>query len=318
MNRCLITGCGGFIGSHLADFLVEKGIVVYGVVHQHPENLNHLKDKITILECDISDRKEVDDVISEVKPDRVFHLAAQSLILSSWQDPEKTIKTNILGTFYLLDSIRKANIDPLIEVVCSSAEYGFNYESEIPIREDKEFRPSSPYGVSKVGQDMLAYLYWHSYNMRIIRARPFYIVGPRKTSDSCSDFARGIAMVEKGQTEILSIGNLDVIRDIADIRDCVRAMWLLTECGVPGEVYNICSGRGYKMGDILDKLLSLSPSKIKVCQSRQRIRPSDDSILIGDNSKLCELGWKPQIPIEKTLSNMLEYWRKNLDNCPKE
>ena len=165
---------------------------------------------------------------------------------------------------------------------------------------------------------MMAYLYWRTYNLRIIRVRPFYIIGPRKTSDSCSDFARGIAMVEKGQAETLSTGNLDVIRDIVDIRDCVRAMWLLTERGIPGEVYNICSGRGYKMRDVLDKLLSLSPSKVKVCQSLEKIRPSDDSILIGDNAKLCKLGWKPQIPIKKALSNMLEYWRKNLDNCSKE
>lgn len=310
MNRCLITGCGGFIGSHLAGLLLEKGNIVYGTVHQHTENLDYLKDRITILECDILDRKRVDDVVLEVEPDCVFHLAAQSLILPSWQDPENTIKTNIMGTLYLLDSIRKAKIDPLIEIVCSSAEYGFNHESEIPIKEDEGFKPSSPYGMSKVGQDMLAYLYWRTYRMRTIRVRPFYITGPRKTADACSDFARGIAKIEKEQTETLSTGNLETVRDIVDVRDCVRAMLLLMECGVPGEVYNICSGRGYKMRDILDKLLSLSSSKIRICQSLKKTRPSDDTILIGDNSKLCKLGWKPQIPVEQTLSDILDYWRK--------
>lgn len=310
MNRCLIMGCGGFIGSYLAGLLLEKGNIVYGTVHQHTENLDYLKDRITILECDILDRKRVDDIVLGVKPDCVFHLAAHSLILPSWQDPEKTIKTNIIGTLYLLDSIRKAKMDPLIEVVCSSAEYGFDYESEIPIKENEQFKPSSPYGVSKVGQDMLSYLYCRTYNMRIIRVRPFYIAGPRKTADACSDFALGIAKIEKKQTKTLSTGSLESIRDIVDVRDCVRAMLLLMERGVPGEVYNICSGKGYKMRDILGKLLSLSPSKIKVCQSPEKMRPSDDTILIGDNSKLCKLGWKPQIPIERTLSDILDYWRK--------
>lgn len=300
------------MGSHLASLLLEKGQTVYGTVHQHRENPDCLKDGMTILECDISDRKRVEDVVSEVMPDCVFHLAAQSLILPSWQDPEKTIETNILGTLYLLDSIRKAKIDPLIEVICSSAEYGFTGESKTLIKEDEQFKPSSPYGVSKVGQDMLAYLYWRTYSMKIIRVRPFYITGPGKISDACSDFARGIVEVEKGQADTLNTGKLESVRDIVDVRDCVKAMWLLMEHGVPGEDYNICSGRGYRMRDILDRLLSLSPSKIKVRQSPERIRALDDPILIGDNSKLCRLGWKPQIPIERTLSDILDYWRKRL------
>jgi GDP-4-dehydro-6-deoxy-D-mannose reductase len=312
MNRCLVTGCGGFIGSYLVSLLLEKGQTVYGTAHQHRENLDRLKGGMTILKCDISDRKRVDDVVSKVKPDYVFHLAAQSLIQPSWQDPEKTIETNILGTLYLLDSVRKAKIDPLIEVVCSSAEYGFTGEGKILIKEDEQFKPSSPYGVSKVGQDMLAYLYWHTYSIKVIRVRPFYITGPGKISDACSDFARGIVEVEKGQIDTLNTGKLESVRDIVDVRDCVKAMWLLMEHGVPGEAYNICSGRGYKMRDILDMLLSMSPKKIKVTQSPEKMRPSDDNILIGDNSKLCRVGWKPQIPIERTLSDILDYWRKRL------
>jgi len=312
MNRCLVTGCEGFIGSYLASLLLEKGQTVYGTVHPLAEKLDSLKDRITILKCDITDRKRVDDVVSEVKPDYVFHLAAQSFIRPSWQDPEKTIEINILGTLYLLDSVRKANIDPLIEVACSSAEYGFTGEGEILIKEDEQFKPSSPYGVSKVGQDMLAYLYWHTYSIKVIRIRPFYITGPGKVSDACSDFARGIVEVEKGQTNTLNTGKLESVRDIVDVRDCVQAMWLLMEHGVPGEAYNICSGRGYKMRDILDMLLSMSPKKTKITQSPEKMRPSDDNILIGDNSKLRRLGWKPQIPIERTLSDILDYWRKRL------
>jgi GDP-4-dehydro-6-deoxy-D-mannose reductase len=312
MNRCLVTGCGGFMGSHLASLLLGKGQAVYGTVHRHRENPDCLKNGMTIFECDISDRKRVEDVVSEVMPDCVFHLAAQSLILPSWQDPQKTIETNILGTLYLLDSIRKAKIDPLIEVICSSAEYGFTGESKTLIKEDEQFKPSSPYGVSKVGQDMLAYLYWRTYSMKIIRVRPFYITGPGKISDACSDFARGVVEVEKGQADTLNTGKLESVRDIVDVRDCVKAMWLLMERGVPGEAYNICSGRGYQMRDVLDMLLSMSQKKINVTQSPEKMRPSDDSILIGDNSKLCRLGWKPQIPIERTLSDILDYWRKRL------
>lgn len=309
MGKALITGCSSFIGSHLADLVLEKGHDVFGTVYQHNENIDYLKDRITILSCDITDRKRVEAVIRQVKPDYVFHLAAQSLIPLSWQNPEKTFAVNIQGTLYLLDSIRKAGVSPLIEVVCSSSEYGFTYEQELPIKENREFRPSSPYSVSKVAQDMLTYLYWQRYQMRIIRVRPFSIIGPRNTHGACSDFARGIAEVEKGQKGVLSVGNLEAIRDIVDVRDCVKAMWLLAEKGTPGEVYNICSGRGYGMGEILNRLIALSQCKIEAHRESQKLRPLDEPILVGDNSKLGKLGWKPQILIDETLADLLDYWR---------
>lgn len=314
MNRCLITGCGGFIGSYLASLLLDNGYKVYGTVHQHMNRLEHLKDRVTILQCDILDTKRVDEVVLEVKPDYVFHLAARSLIMSSWQDPEGTFKTNIMGTIHLLDSIRKAEIAPLVQIICSSAEYGFNSQDEIPIRENEEFKPCSPYGVSKIGQDMLATLYWHTYGMKIIRARPFYITGPGKTTDACSDFARGIVSIEKGQAKTLNIGNLEVTRDIVDVRDCTRAMLLLMEHGAPGEVYNICSGRGHKIREVLDKFLSLTSSKVRICQSPGEMRPLEGTTLVGDNAKLRHLDWNPGIPVEKTLSDILDYWRKNSDS----
>lgn len=310
MNRCLITGCGGFIGSYLAELLLEIGLNVYGTVHQESGNIEHLKDRLTVLRCDILDKDRVESVVREVNPNFVFHLAAQSLVMPSWQDPEKTFKINILGTFYLLDSIRKAAIDPVIEVTCSSAEYGFSNDDEIPIKETKRFRPASPYGVSKVTEDMLAYLYWQTYGMKIIRVRPFFVVGPRKETDVCSDFARGIAEIEAGRRNSLSIGNLEAVRDFVDVRDTVRAMWLLIEKGAPGEVYNICSGKGYKIEDILDKLICLSSQPIQIYHDPNLMRPSDEPVIIGDNSKLCGLSWKQRVPIERTLSDMLDYWRK--------
>lgn len=310
MNKCLITGCGGFIGSHLAEFLLEKGMSIYGTVHQDKKSMEHRKDRIKVFECDIADRKTVEDIIDKVKPDLIFHLASQSLVLPSWKDPEWTFKVNILGTLYLLEAVRKAGLSPLIEIICSSAEYGLNYQHEVPVKESKEFRPGSPYGVSKVGQDMVAYLYWHTYGMKIIRIRPFNITGPGKTLDACSDFAKGIAEIESGQSEVLEVGNLEPIRDITDVRDCVEAMWLLAEKGNLGDVYNICSGKGYKMRGILEKLISLSSRRFEIHQAPQKMRPSDEPIYIGDNSKLSQLGWKPRFSIDKTLSDMLNYWRR--------
>jgi GDP-4-dehydro-6-deoxy-D-mannose reductase len=270
-----------------------------------------LKEKLTTFKCDILDKDKVESVIADSNPDFVFHLAAQSLILPSWQDPEKTLKVNILGTLYLLESIRKVAIDPVIEVVGSSAEYGCRGRdaAETKIKESGELRPSSPYGVSKVAEDMLAYIYWRTYGIKIIRVRPFYIAGPRKVYYVCSDFATGIAQIEAGQRDTLSVGNLDTVRDLVDVRDAVRAMWLLATKGTPGEVYNICSGKGYRVKDILDKLISLSSQHIKACTDPSRMRPSDEPILIGDSSRLRSLGWEPQISIDKTLSDILDYWR---------
>ena len=309
MAKCLITGCGGFLGSHLVDFLCDRGFDVYGLVYSDARNIEHLKDRITILECDIRDKHRVEDVVLKVKPGYVFHFAAQSLVVPSWQDPEKTFNTNILGTFYLLDAIRGANIDPIIEVACSSAEYGLNYEHEIPVTETKEFRPLSPYGVSKVGTDMLCYLYWQAYGMKIVRTRPFNITGPRKRLDACSDFAQGIAAIENGLKGDLELGNLDAVRDITDYRDGIKAIWLLAERGKPGDVYNICSGKGYKMREVLEKLISLAKKPIRFRQIPDKMRSLDAPIFIGDNSKLRSLGWEPEIPLERTLADILDYWR---------
>ena len=305
----MITGAEGFLGSHLADFLLEKGFDIYASVYADIKNIKHLKNKIAIMECDIRDKDRVDKIVKETKPDYVFHLAAQSLVIPSWQDPKETFDTDILGTFYLLDAIRRADIDPIVQVAGSSAEYGLNYDHEIPVTETKEFRPSSPYGVSKIGTDMFAYLYWQAYRMKIVRIRPFNITGHRKVLDACSDFARGIVAVENGQAETLDVGNLETIRDILDFRDGINAIWLLAEKGAPGEVYNLCSGKGYKMKDVLDKFISLSNKPPRVCQVPEKMRPLDDSVQIGDNSKLCSLGWEPKIPLERTIADMLDYWR---------
>ena len=315
MEKTLITGCEGFVGSHLADLLVEKGFPVNAVVYGDTKNIDHLRDKISFFKCDLNDRERVEEIIGEVKPNFVFHLAAQSFVTVSWEDPEETLKTNILGTFYLLDGLRKAGLDPVIEVVGSSSVYGKTGEDEMPLKEEQGFRPTSMYAVSKVSEDMLGYFYREVYGMKIIRVRPFNMTGPRKTYDACSDFAKGIIEIEKGLREFLEVGNLNTTRDFTDGRDAVKALWLLAEKGEYGEVYNLCSGKPHKMEEVLRTLISLSGREINYRVIPEKMRPYDDPIYVGDNTRFRGLGWEPRIPLEKTLSDMLDYWRENVNEA---
>jgi len=312
MQKCLITGVEGFIGSHLADLLVQKGIPVYGMVYGDTRNIEHLKDKIAFFECDMKERERVEEMIDQIRPDIVFHLAAQSFVTVSWEDPEETLKTNVLGSFHLLEGLRKAGIDPVIEIVSTSAVYGSHNEKELPLVEETGFRPTSMYAVSKVGEEMLGYFYGKVFGMKVIRVRPFNMTGPRKTYDACADFSKGAVEIEKGLREELEVGNLEAIRDFTDGRDAVKALWLIIEKGKPGELYNLCSGRRWKMKDVLDMLISLSGRDIKYKAVPEKMRPYDDPIYVGDNSRLRGLGWEPEIPMEKTLKDMLDWWRENL------
>lgn len=309
MKSSLVTGVGGFLGSHLAEFLLGKGIAVAGTIHTDTSNVQHLKDKLTLLTCDLLDKSQVEAAIDGGQPQIVFHLAAQSLPGAAWQDPEATFRVNVFGTLYLLEVVRKTGLDTTIVVACSSAEYGMVKQEEMPIKEGRELLPLNPYGVSKVAVDLLAHLYWRTYGMKIIRVRPFFVVGSRKTGDVCSDFARGIVAVERGDQPSLKVGNLEAVRDFVDVRDAVLALWLLAERGTPGEVYNLCSGVGHPVQEILDILLSLAAVPIPVEQDPAWVRPADEPVVTGDNSKLRALGWEPRIPLKETLRDLLDYWR---------
>ena len=306
----LITGCEGFIGSHLAESMLRNGSNVYGTIFGDTQNIDHIINDMNVMKIDMKNKEEVENAVKISKPDLVFHLAAQSFVIPSWEDPEKTLMTNIFGTLHLFDAVKKLSPDAVIEVACSSAEYGFVNSEEVPIKESNPFRPSSPYAISKIGQDMFSYLYWRAYNMKIIRTRLFNITGPRKTFDVCSDFAKGVAEIEAGKKSALTVGNLDAMRDITDVRDAVKAIELLTQKGVHGDVYNVCSGKAHKVAEILEKLISMTNREIKVVRSPDARRKIDDPLFLGDNSKIGKLGWKPEIPIDKTLSDMLDYWRK--------
>jgi len=311
--RCLITGCEGFIGSHLADLLVAKGSEIYGMVYGDTANIEQLRRRIAILEGDLKDMGRVEAIISQARADIVFHLAAQSFVDISWEDPEETLKTNVLGTFYLLEALRQADVKPTIVLVGSSSVHGPCAEAEMPLKEGNDFRPTSMYAVSKLSEEMLGQFYWRVYGMKVIRVRPFNMTGPRKTGDACSDFAKGIVEIENGLRDVLEVGNLETVRDFTDGRDAVRALWLLAEKGVPGETYNLCSGVASGMRQVLERLFALAGSEIRYRVAPEKMRPYDDPVYVGDDSKLRALGWQPLIPFERTLRDMLDYWRAKLD-----
>ena len=316
MMKCIITGSSGFIGSHLTEFLLKEGLTVFSLDKEKQEFHSNLNGDFHFISCNILDRELVKRTVSTVQPDYVFHLAAQSLPRVSWEDPETTFRINILGTLYLLDAIRLANINPIVEVFCSSGEYAISKDSK-PIAEDYALEPYSPYALSKITQDQLSFLYWKAYNMRIMRVRPFFIIGPRKVGDVCSDFARGVVAIEQGLATNLKVGNLDMVRDFLDVHDAVTAFYLIANHGSAGEVYNVCSGTGYKVGEIVDGFRQLSESSIEVEIDSSRFRHLDELVKIGDNSKLRDLGWKQSKSLRESLEQILKFWRSKADHKTK-
>jgi GDP-4-dehydro-6-deoxy-D-mannose reductase len=314
--KVLVTGITGFAGSHLVDYMLTlPGVEIHGILRwrSRTENIEHFRDKVALHECDLRDASSVRDVIETVRPDRIFHLAAQSFVPTSWTAPTESLVTNIIGQLNLFEAVKKTNLKPRIQLACSSEEYGLVHENELPIRETNPLRPLSPYAVSKVGQDLLGYQYFKSFGLHVIRTRGFNHEGPRRGPVFvCSDFAKQIADIEKGRrAPVVRVGNLDARRDFTDVRDIVRGYWLALEKGEPGEEYNLCSGRDWVIKDMLDFLLKLSTVKIKVETDPTRLRPSDVPVLLGDASKFKKAtGWEPAIPFEQTLRDMLAYWRE--------
>jgi GDP-4-dehydro-6-deoxy-D-mannose reductase len=267
------------------------------------------------VECDVRDAAAVRHVLRDVRPDRIFHLAAQSYVPASWDAPAETLAGNVLGQLNLFEALRDLEIPARVHIAGSSEEYGLVLPEEIPIREDSPLRPLSPYAVSKVSQDLLAYQYWKSYQIHVVRTRGFNHTGPRRGEVFVtSNFARQVAEIEKRLREpIVWVGNLESIRDFTDVRDMVRAYWLALERGTAGDVYNICSGRGHSARQVLDILLDLTQVKVEVREDPARMRPSDVTLLVGDCSKFRHAtGWAPTIPFEVTLKDLLDHWRKRV------
>lgn len=312
--KVFITGIAGFVGSYLAEAYLSEGSEVQGLAHPGDDQsfLRPIREKVRIHLADIRDAQAVLAVVDKALPDRIFHLAALSPVAFSWKSPQDTFSTNVLGQANLFEAVRLVGTKPRIHVAGSSEEYGVVSEKEVPIREDHPLRPVSPYAVSKVAQDLMGYQYFRSFGMPIIRSRAFNHTGPRRGENFVlSNFCKQIALIEAGMNDpVLFVGNLDAIRDFMDVRDVVRAYHLLLEKGEPGEVYNICSGRGYRLRDLVRLITERSSVKIDIKKDPSRMRPSDLPIVIGNCDKFrARTGWAPQIPIEKTLDDLLNYWR---------
>ena len=314
--QVLITGITGFVGSYMAEHALAHGAEVYGSIRwrSRSDNIDHLRARVTLIDCDLRDLSSVRTLLETVSPSHVIHLAAQSFVRTSWKTPAETYTTNVLAQVNLLEGLRNLKLAPRFLVVGSSEEYGFVADDELPIKETNPLRPLSPYAVSKVAQDLMGYQYFKSYGMPIVRSRAFNHEGPRRGDVFVtSNFARQVAEIEAGLRDpVIFVGDLTPRRDYSDVRDIVRGYWTLVERGEPGEVYNLCSGKSWPIQRVLDFLLEHSEvKKIEVRTDPARLRPSDVMVLEGDPSKVEKAtGWRVEIPFERTLTDLLAYWRQ--------
>jgi GDP-4-dehydro-6-deoxy-D-mannose reductase len=320
--RVLITGITGFVGSHLSEWALEREAEVYGSLRwrSKTEHIEHLRDRVHLVECDLRDLLSVRALLEQARPDYIIHLAAQSFVAASWHTPSETLWTNAICQVNLFEAMRQLGSTARFLVIGSSEEYGLVHADELPIRETNPLRPLSPYAVSKVTQDLMGWQYFKSYGMHIVRARAFNHTGPRRGETfATSNFSKQIAEMEAGLREpIVHVGDLKPTRDFSDVRDIVRGYWALLERGTPGEVYNLCSGVEWSIERVLNFLIERSTlAHIEVRQDPARLRPSDVPVLRGSREKIERaLGWKGVIPLEQTLADLLDYWRRRIKARP--
>lgn len=316
--KVLVTGAGGMVGSHMVELLYDRGDEVIGVWHKNKKNVEQITRPIKFVQCDLRYGYGIEELIMDNLPEQIFHLAAQSYPTVSWFSPAETIDVNINGQVAVFEAIKKArkyknsSYDPMVVVACSSAEYGQTLnEIEDPfVKETAELKPLHPYGVSKVGQDLLAFQYFMNDHIRCIRARIFNSTGTRKVNDVTSDFTKRAVEAEKTGIYELRCGNLETKRAIMDQRDLVSALMLLAERGKAGDVYNISSEHIYKMEDIVKMIEKQIGHKLERKVDPALMRPTDERIIVGNVDKLKgDTGWKQNIPMEQTIADMLEYWR---------
>jgi GDP-mannose 4,6-dehydratase len=323
MKKAFITGITGMVGSHLSDYLLDNtDWEIIGLVrwNERMDNIEHLMeninngDRIKLVYGDINDLSSLLAVFQKTKPDYVFHLAAQSYPKTSFDSPLETLETNVLGTAKVLDAIKTLGLDPVIHVCASSEVFGRVPKQFLPIHEDITFHPASPYAISKVGTDLIGRFYAEAYGMKVMTTRMFTHTGPRRGDVFAeSTFAKQIAMIEAGlQEPVIRVGNLDSLRTWSDVRDAVHAYYLLvTENPTPGEYYNIGGSYTCTVREMLNYLISASTVKgIKIQVDPERLRPIDADLQVPDTSKFQNhTGWQPEITFEKTMQDLLDYWR---------
>jgi GDP-4-dehydro-6-deoxy-D-mannose reductase len=314
--RALITGISGFVGSHLAEYLLEQtNEQVAGTVYGPEENIEHLRDQVELYPAELSERETVTSIVEQAKPDYIFHLAGQPLVSLSRDDPWGTLAVNIRLQLNILEAVARLGSTARILVVGSSEEYGRVQPDELPVKETNPLRPTSPYAVSKVAQDMLGLQYHLSHRVFTVRVRPFNHIGPRQRLGFVApDFARQIAEAEAGLREpVVQVGNLEPQRDFSDVRDVVRGYHLLITRGEAGEVYNLGSERARSIRELLETLIAMSRVPVTIRQDPERLRPAEVPVMVGDCARIREqIGWRPRISFEQSLRDVLDYWRERV------
>jgi GDP-4-dehydro-6-deoxy-D-mannose reductase len=308
--RILITGASGFIGRNLSRYAVEKGHEVVGTYLNTAElSARDLPSTgVEWLHLDTQDAEQVAGIVNSVRPDGIFHLAAQAYAQIAWSKPADTFRTNVLGTIYLYEALRAHPPRAGTLLASSGASYGI--PSRLPISEDIPLNPTNPYGVSKACQDMLSLQYSLNFGLRILRARLFGTTGPGKTGDALNDFARQVAAIEEtGNPGKLKVGNLDTFRDISDVRDVVRALWLVFEKGAPEVPVNVAAGESYSIRRITEHLVRLAKVPLDVVQEPTLLRPTDEPDNRSDVTRLRELGFERRYALEQTIVDTLAFWR---------
>lgn len=312
-KRALIIGAAGFVGSYLAkELLVNHGMEVYAT--KLPQEQLELSD-VRVYDLNILDKEEIVSLLYEIRPQYIFHLAAQSSVSVAWRNPGLTIDINVKGCVNLLDAVRELYYKPTVLLIGSGEEYGHIREAEVPINEENHLRPGNIYAATKVCQNMIASIYAQAYDMNLIMVRAFNHIGPGQSPIFVvSDFCKQVVEIEKGIKEpIIYVGNLAARRDFTDVRDVVRAYALLIQKGKAGETYNVGSGHAYAISDILELIVSLSDVAIKIETDLNKIRPVDVPIIEADITKLNMIaGWSPTISLEQTIKETLDYWRERV------
>ena len=304
--KALITGSGGFVGGYLRTELEDHGYTVTGL---------DLQAGPGTLAADLLDRGQTLAAVREVLPDTVFHLAGQADIGLSWKIPQQTIAVNEIAAVNLLEAVRAACPDCTVVLVGSSDQYGGLGAAGVSVSEETPTRPMNPYAVSKDAQEKLGGAYAKAYGLKVLMTRSFNHSGAgQRTGFMVPDFAAGIVRAEQGEAEAVSVGNLETKRDLTHVKDTVRAYRLIAERGVPGEVYNVGSGTAYSVREVLDRLITLSGSAVKVVQDPARTRPSDTPVICCDRGKLTrDTGWEPEHGLDEILRDVLEYYRRRTD-----
>lgn len=310
MKKALIIGAAGFVGHYLIDHIQKNCVWSIAVTKMPQEKIK--KENIDIFDLNILDREAVSELLERIRPDYIFHLAAQSSVALSWKNPDLTVDVNIKGSLHVLDAIRALDYKPRVLLIGSGEEYGHVFPNEVPIMEDNVLRPGNLYAATKACQNMIGKIYADAYKMDIMSVRAFNHIGPNQAPlFVVADFCKQVSEIEAGQKEpIMKVGNLSAKRDFADVRDVVRAYVMLMEKGKAGETYNVGSGKSIEIAEILRQIISLSDVEIKVQVDQDRIRPVDVPIIEADVTKLMECcGWECEIPLNVMLEETLNYWR---------